>query len=458
MNPVDQDPNTGTNQASYPLPSHRLNRLARLGKLAGGMAGSVLYQGTKQWLQGETLNKQSLLLSSQNIQRLTNELAKMRGAAMKVGQLLSLDAGEIIPDELAEILAQLRNQAPAMPLSQLQSQLIASWGKDWITPFSQFSFYPIAAASIGQVHRAQLASGENLAIKIQYPGVANSITSDIDNLASLLRWSRLIPKEVDLAPILAEAKEQLLLEADYRHEMAGLAQMAKRIKSSDLAEDFLIPEVYTDHSNQAILTMSYMPGEAIETLINESQTTRNRLMTALFKLLFTELFSWQSMQTDPNFANFLYQADTQKIVLLDFGATRQFSREIAQGYQQLISAIQDDQHETMATAARQIGFFQETILPAQQATVLKLFQQACEPFCYKGEFDFAASDMLTRIKDQGMALSFEQNYWHSPPADALFFHRKLGGFYLLAAKLEAKVNLHALFEPYRCPNAKKPVE
>ncbi|AEG32058.1 ABC1 kinase family protein [Thiomicrospira cyclica] len=434
---------------SYPLPTHRLNRLARLGKVAGGMAGSIIYQGTKQWLQGEQPTKQSLLLSTQNIQRLTNELAKMRGAAMKVGQLLSLDAGELIPDELAVILAQLRNQAPAMPISQLQTQLAANWGNNWMAHFQQFSFYPIAAASIGQVHRAQTRAKEDLAIKIQYPGVANSIDSDVDNLASLLRWSRLIPKDVDLEPILAEAKQQLLLETDYENEAKALTKMAQQLADTDFEQHFAQPKVQTEFSNKAILAMEFMPGEPIETLAAAPQAVRDQLVSALFQLLFSELFVWQQMQTDPNFANFLYQADTQRIVLLDFGATRQFSPAIAEGYQQLISAAQDNNLAHMTEAARQIGFFQANILPAQQDTVVKLFKQACEPFCHNGKFDFAKSDMLARIKDQGMALSFEQNYWHSPPADALFFHRKLGGLYLLAAKLNARVNIQALFEPYR---------
>ncbi|AHF00727.1 ubiquinol-cytochrome C reductase [Thiomicrospira aerophila AL3] len=441
---------------SYPLPSHRLNRLARLGKVAGGMAGSILYQGTKQWLQGEKSTKQSLVLSSQNIQRLTDELAKMRGAAMKVGQLLSLDAGELIPDELATILAQLRNQAPSMPISQLQAQLNQHWGNNWMQAFSQFSFYPIAAASIGQVHRAHSLAGEDLAIKIQYPGVANSIDSDVDNLASLLRWSRLIPKDVDLAPILAEAKQQLLLETNYQHEAEALNTMATALKANDLNDYFVLPKVDQTLSNQAILAMSFMAGEPIETLANAPQATRDKLVTALFRLLLTELFDWQRMQTDPNFANFLYQADTQRIVLLDFGATRSFSADTALGYRQLISAAQDNRADKMANAARQIGFFQQNILPAQQDTVIELFKQACEPFCYHGAFDFAQSDMLARIKDQGMALSFEQNYWHSPPADALFFHRKLGGLYLLAAKLRARVDMHQVFAPYRINEAPTP--
>jgi predicted unusual protein kinase regulating ubiquinone biosynthesis (AarF/ABC1/UbiB family) len=431
------------------LPSHRLSRMARLGKLATGVAGSMLYQGSKQWLKGETPNKQDLLLSPQNLTRFSEELAKLRGAAMKVGQLLSMDAGDLIPPELNQILAGLRNQAPSMPLSQLQKQLNLHWGEDWSSHFKQFSFYPIAAASIGQVHRAITHDGEELAIKIQYPGVATSINSDVDNLATLLKWSRLIPSDVDLQPIIQEAKQQLLLEANYQHEAQALEMMHHKLEQHHLTERFAVPSLYPSHSNNQILSMSFMQGEPIENLKHKSQAERDQAMHHLFELLFLELFDWQRIQTDPNFANFLYQTDSRRIVLLDFGATRHYDSNIALSYQQLISAAIDNNLHTMENAAEAIGFFQKTILPEQKANVMQLFHQACEPIKTNTLYDFGNSDLITRIKQQGLALSFEQNYWHSPPADALFFHRKLGGLYLLAAQLGARVNLHELFMPYK---------
>jgi predicted unusual protein kinase regulating ubiquinone biosynthesis (AarF/ABC1/UbiB family) len=431
------------------LPSHRFSRMARLGKLASGVAGSMLYQGSKQWIKGETPSKQDLLLSPQNLTRFSQELAKLRGAAMKVGQLLSMDAGDLIPPELNQILAGLRNQAPSMPLSQLQKQLNLHWGEDWSSHFKQFSFYPIAAASIGQVHRAITHDGEELAIKIQYPGVATSINSDVDNLATLLKWSRLIPSSVDLQPIIHEAKQQLLLETDYQHEANALQTIKHKVEQHNLTARFTTPTLYPSHSNNQILSMSFMQGEPIENLKSKSQTERDQAMHHLFELLFLELFDWHWVQTDPNFANYLYQTDSQRIVLLDFGATREYNSNIALGYRQLISAAIDNNLPAMETAAAEIGFFQQTILPEQKTSVMQLFHQACEPIKTDSLFDFGNSDLITRIKQQGMALSFEQNYWHSPPADALFFHRKLGGLYLLAAQLGARVNLHQLFMPYK---------
>lgn len=437
------------NKISSTLPSHRLSRIARLGKLAGGVAGSMIYKGSKQWLKGETPTKQDLLLSPQNLQRFSQELAKLRGAAMKVGQLLSMDAGELIPPELNQILSSLRNQAPSMPLSQLQKQLKLHWGEDWDAHFQQFSFYPVAAASIGQVHRAMTQDNQVLAIKIQYPGVATSISSDVDNLAMLLKWSRLIPAEVDLQPIINEAKQQLLLEADYLHEAQALQATKNKLEQHKLTDRFVTPSLYPSHSNNHILSMSFMQGEPIENLKDKPQTERNRVMAHLFELLFLELFDWQQVQTDPNFANFLYQADTQRIVLLDFGASRKYDPKIALGYRQLISAAIDNNLGAMEKAAADIGFFQKNILPEQKANIMQLFQQACEPIKSPTAFDFAKSDLMAQIKQKGMTLSFEQNYWHSPPADALFFHRKLGGLYLLAAQLGAQVSLAKLFEPYK---------
>jgi predicted unusual protein kinase regulating ubiquinone biosynthesis (AarF/ABC1/UbiB family) len=141
---------------------------------------------------------------------------------MKLGQMLSLDAGDMLPAELTAILARLRDSAHHMPPAQLQKVLAAQWGADWRRRFVHFDPRPLAAASIGQVHRARLPDGRELAIKVQYPGVAESIDADVDNVATLLRLSNLLPASLDIAPLLAQAKHQLHEEADYVREAAQM--------------------------------------------------------------------------------------------------------------------------------------------------------------------------------------------------------------------------------------------
>ena len=184
------------------VPSSRLSRLASFGQLAGGVASGMLAEGVRRLANGERPQLSDLLLTPGNAMRVAEQLSRLRGAAMKLGQMISLDAGDLLPAELTSILARLRDSAHYMPPSQLNQVLTNEWGKDWRRRFVRFEATPIAAASIGQVHRAQLPDGRVIAIKVQYPGVANSIDADVDNVATLLRLSSLLPENLDIAPLL----------------------------------------------------------------------------------------------------------------------------------------------------------------------------------------------------------------------------------------------------------------
>lgn len=435
---------TRSNNSSK-VPANRLSRFGSLASLAGRVAGGMLAEGARQLAKGNIPAKKDMLFTTGNAKRVADQLAHLRGAAMKVGQLLSMDAGDMLPPALAEMLARLRSSANPMPVKQLAQVLKTEWGDNWQRNFSDFTFVPLAAASIGQVHHAYHDNGQRLAIKIQYPGVKDSIDSDVDNVATLLRISGLVPKEVDYQQLLAEAKIQLKNEADYLQEAAFLQQYRQNLSSNS---NFLIPEVLTELTTTNILVMSYVEGIPIEGLTELSQPERDRVMSLFFELLFRELFEFKLVQTDPNFANYQYNISTQQLVLLDFGACRQYSEPFSKGYQQLfMAALQHDQ-VAMLSALNSIGFFSQAILPEQQQAVLKLVQLACEPLQQDTAFNFGQSDLALRLREAGTALSMQQNYWHSPPADALFLHRKIGGLYLLAARLKAKVNIKALIAPY----------
>lgn len=435
------------NRNTAPVPAGRLSRLARIGTLATGVAGGMLAEGARQLAQGKRPRVGDLLLTPGNAKRVADQLAQLRGAAMKVGQLLSMDAGDLLPQELADILASLRADAKPMPLGQLAKVLETNWGKGWEARFQQFSFRPIAAASIGQVHSAHTKDGRHLALKIQYPGIRTSIDSDVDNVAALLRISGLIPKSVDYQPLLEEAKRQLHQEADYLQETAHMRHYQALLAGNP---DFLIADVHDDFTTANILAMNFVGGIPIESLSYAAQADRDRVVMLLMALLFREIFEFRLVQTDPNFANYRYDSQTRQLILLDFGATREYPAAVAEGYRQLMQGALEDDRAKMNQAAEQIGFFQAHILPAQREAVISLFRQACEPIRFSGLYDFGASSLATRIRDAGMALSLEQDYWHTPPADALFLHRKLGGLYLLAAKLRARVDVHGLFSAHLC--------
>ena len=428
------------------VPDGRWSRLARLGSLAGGVAGNMLAEGAKQFAQGKRPKINDLLLTPANARRVTGQLAQLRGAAMKVGQLLSMDGGELLPPELAEILSRLRADAIPMPMSQVVAVLNANWGEGWDRHFQQFSFTPMAAASIGQVHFGQRKDGRHLAIKIQYPGVRRSIESDVDNVASLLRVSGLLPRSLDIKPLLDDAKRQLHDEADYRREGACMMQFASLLADSD---EFMLPEMHDDLTTENILAMTRLDGVALDSLTHLDQAERNRIVSQLFRLLFREIFEFKLIQTDPNFANYQYAAESQRVILLDFGATRAYGDAMVDAYRRLMRGGIAGDRAAMNGATQDIGYFQADIKAHQREQVLDIFVLACEPLRHSGLYDFGNTDLAARIRDAGMVLGMDRDFWHTPPADALFLHRKLGGLYLLAAKLKARVPaqeiaLHAL--------------
>ncbi|WYK06797.1 AarF/ABC1/UbiB kinase family protein [Cereibacter sphaeroides f. sp. denitrificans] len=429
---------------ALPVPSGRISRLARFGSLASGIAGNVALQGARQLAQGRRPAMSELILTPANVARLAEELARMRGAAMKVGQLLSMDAGEMLPPELAAILARLRSDAHYMPPQQLRSVLTAAWGPDWQRRFRSFNVRPIAAASIGQVHRAMTKDGEDLAIKVQYPGVRRSIDSDVDNVAALLRLSGLVPKGLDVAPMLAEAKRQLHEEADYGREGRYLARFGDLLAGSP---EFCVPRLHEALTTRDVLAMSHVAGQPVEDLAEAPQDLRDRTMRLLIGLMFRELFEFGLMQTDPNFANYRHDAATGQVVLLDFGATRDIHPGMADGYRQLLRAGLASDLPGSEAAMRALGFLSDAVPPDLRALMMRMFEISMEPL-RAPVFDFGANDMALRLRDLGMEIGERREIHHLPPVETFYIQRKFGGMYLLASRLRARVAIGDLLYPH----------
>ncbi len=428
------------------VPRGRLARLARFGALAGGIAGRAAVQGARQWASGSRPDAAALLLTPANIGRITEELARLRGAAMKMGQLMSMDSGEFLPPELGQIMARLREDAQAMPPKQLKAVLDRNWGPGWLAKFDRYDVRPIAAASIGQVHRARLKDGRDLAVKVQYPGVRASIDSDVDNVGTLMRLSGLVPAHLDVASLLGEAKRQLHEEADYLREAGNLAEFGRLLAD---APEFQVPGLEAELTTVDVLAMEFLPGRPIEALADADPPLRDRVMTAMMALVMRELFEFRLMQTDPNFANYRWNAETGRIVLLDFGATRVVPQTVADAYRQLMCAGLDGDREAAHAAALTIGLFGADTDTASQKRVIEMFETAFAPIAAGALFDFGTTDVAARLRDDGLALAQDRSFWHLPPADTLFLQRKFGGLFLLGSRLKARVDVRALMLPWR---------
>ncbi len=423
------------------VPSGRLSRFSSFGQLAGGIAGGVLAEGARRLASGERPRMSDLLLTPGNARRVTNQLSKLRGAAMKLGQMISMDAGDFLPAELTAILARLRESAHFMPPVQLNKVLIAQWGPDWRRQFKHFEATPIAAASIGQVHRATLPDGTVLAVKVQYPGVADSIDADVDNVASLLRLSNLLPSTLDIAPLLAEAKKQLNEEADYVREAEQMRRYAGL-----LAEDhgFLVPAPYEALSGPRVLAMSFITGVSIEKLESQSQDIRDGAMTALLGLVLRELFEFGYMQTDPNFANFRWQADSGKIVLLDFGAARAIPAHTVDAYRRLMQAGLDEDPVALRDILIEVGFMSPVAFQRHQSALDNMISILIAHLGKPGLFDFADRSFIAEVRSHAETIASDRAAWHIPPADTLFVQRKVSGTALLAIKMGVKLPLREM--------------
>ena len=432
-------------RSSRAVPTSRLSRIGRLGSLAGRIAGNVVSQGAGQLLKGEKPALSSLLLTPKNISNIADQLASMRGAAMKLGQLISMDAGDFLPEELAVILGRLRDDADPMPKDQLIATLNQSWGEKWQDDLLYFSFAPIAAASIGQVHKVITMDGRMLAVKVQYPGVKKSIDSDVDNVATLIKLTGLVPKALDINPLLQEAKAQLHQEADYVREADMLNRYRALVESTDIqskgSKAFVIPQTFAPLTTSTVLAMDFIEAQDLDALLNEPQDVRDAVMTALMTLFFNEIFHFKLLQSDPNLANYQFKPDTKEIVLLDFGATRDVPDAISAQYQALLNSAAANDRAMMQQAAFRIGLIDESHSQTQVDAVINIGMEACEAIRCEGAYDFGQSDLIARLHEKGMALTMEHNFWHTPPVDALFIHRKLGGLFLLAKRLKAKVDM-----------------
>jgi aarF domain-containing kinase len=377
--------------------------------------------------------------------RLVTKLSKMRGAALKLGQMISFQDSKMLPGPIQEVLQRVQDRADYMPPSQRNKVLSANLGPEWRNLFSSFEEKPLAAASIGQVHSAVLKStGAKVAVKVQYPGVADSIDSDLNNLAVLLTASRLLPKGLFLDKTIANARTELAWECDYIRE----AECGRRFEQllADETDVFLVPKVYPEASGRQVLTMEFMEGIGVTRVKSFSQEQRDWIGTQILRLCLREIIEFKFMQTDPNWTNFLYNAQTNKLELLDFGASREYPEEFIKKYTQLLAAASRFDRETVRDMSIDLGYLtgheSKTMLDAHIASVLTL----AEPFLDSSPevYDFEDQTITDRVKELIPVMIRER--LAPPPEETYSLHRKLSGAFLLCARLGSRVRCRELFE------------
>ena len=351
----------------------------------------------------------------------------------------------MLPKPIHDVLQRVQDSADYMPPAQRDSVLAGELGSDWRDLFESFEEKPMAAASIGQVHGAVLKSnGQRVAIKVQYPGVANSISSDLDNLSLLLTASRLLPKGLYLDKTIANARVELAWECDYIRE----AECAKKFKAllSDDGNTFTVPTIYDEVSGKQVLTMERMEGQAVTKAQNLGQDRRDWIGTQILRLCLREIVEFRYMQTDPNWTNFLYNHQSGKLELLDFGATREYDQKFIDLYIQNLAAASRGDRDACRDISEQLGYLTGYESQAMQSAHIDSIMTLAEPFTESAPsvYDFSDQTITERVKDLIPLMIRER--LAPPPEETYSLHRKLSGAFLLCARLGSRVKCKELFE------------
>lgn len=400
--------------------------------------------GLSKVVKGQSPTWKSLIYSDSNIDRIAQKFSQMRGAALKIGQMMSFQDDKVLPKELYQILSRVQNSAHYMPHRQLEKMMKGELGPDWQAKFSSFDRVPIAAASIGQVHNAVLKTGEKVVVKVQYPGVKDSIDSDLNNLLMLLAASRLLPKGLFLDKTVANSRTELKWECDYVRESRALQKFEELLKDDPV---FVVPHVYSELTSTNIITMARMEGTEIMKLPKDtSQEVKNFISENIMRLCLEEIATFQYMQTDPNWANFLYNEKTGKIELLDFGASRPFPSKFITNYRKLLTLATVKDREGVRKVSQELGYLtgleSQAMVDAHVDSVLTLG----EPFYGPPDqaFSFKDQTVSDRIRSN-ISLMLNERLC-PPPEETYSLHRKFSGIFLLCARMGASVHCAKLFQ------------
>lgn len=421
--------------------------MARMGMVAGTQfAGHTV----GKFLRGREDNKaQDRAFYIKQAEYIADELGRLKGSVMKVGQMLSVYGQYFMPPEVVEVLRSLQDDSPPVAWSDLEPQLIARLGRERRDEL-EIDPEPLAAASLGQVHRGRRKSdGRELCIKVQYPHLADAIDSDIRTLTRIIRMAHIVPRGIDLTAIMEEVREMIYHEVDYDRELRLTREFAERLADDDR---FVVPEVFPEYSTDTVLVTSYEQACHVQSTAvqNLSRERRNRLAKHALHLFLKEFFDWGVVQTDPHFGNYkvrVREDGQDQMVLLDFGATRDFAPRFLNAYYDLVTGafernpqrliegaigidlLRRDSPQSVFDAFADVGFlmvepFAETLPP--------------ELMTANGEYRWGESDLPFRIS-RAVSKAAISRWFRIPPREIVFLHRRMGGVFVLLAVLDAEI-------------------
>lgn len=388
-------------------------------------------------------------------EKLADALGSLKGSVMKAGQMLSLYAQYFLPPEAVDVLAGLQEDTQPVAWTVIEPVLRGALTSARMAELD-IDPEPLAAASLGQVHRARRRrDGAELVLKVQYPGVAAAIDSDIATLARLVGMTRLAPSGLDMSLVFDELREMLYREVDYQHEADCTTAFAERLAGD---ARYIVPRIYPEYSSRQVLAMSWEPGVSLRAPVVRTlpQEQRNALGEAFVDLFLREFFDWGMVQTDPHFGNYrlrLVDGEAPRLVLLDFGATRRFDATFITGYRDILAGGLLGPHSRIEAGARHIGLVDARFPAEAMDAFAELVELVMEPFRLPGEegahpvlmtaggaYRYGASDLPPRV-GQKIARNALTRHFRVPPREVVFLHRRLAGVFMACAALDAELAL-----------------
>jgi len=409
-------------------------RFVKMGGLVGRVGVSMVGQQAVGLLRdgpAKRLKKAENMV--RNAARIAETLGEMKGAAMKVGQMLSLHEG-LLPPEVSAVLSVLQKEAPSVSFEVMERELRSEL-ENFDALFESLEPEAFAAASIGQVHRGVLKDGRQVAVKIQYPDVDRMVEADLKNLKALLGNLVSLVTDIDFEPIWEEVRERLFEELDYLKEADNIRRMAAM--HTELPE-IIVPDVVQEATTRRVLTMEFVDGIPPDEAASDHypEHLRDQWGVTLFEFTLRGLFEHRFLHADPNFANFAFREDG-KVAVYDYGCMKEISEDIAAGYARLIDAVVHRRKAAIPGILLDMGAFKEGGAPLPRALTdpyVDLVQdivRASPPYTFGDD-----ASIYESLYELGMS-SWQDATDIRFPSDAVFIDRTLGGLFGNLGKLGA---------------------
>jgi predicted unusual protein kinase regulating ubiquinone biosynthesis (AarF/ABC1/UbiB family) len=433
------------------IPKGRIRRSAKLGSIVG--VQGARYAGTKATNVARSEEGGKEKLEQRHLEtamKMVGALGQMKGAAMKLGQFASFIDTEFIPDEYREIyqeqLAKLRTSAPPMPWEKVEAVLAEEFdGEPLSELFADIEQEAFAAASIGQVHRAELPDGRRVAVKVQYPGIAEALDADLRNAGTIVRLARALAPGLDAKAIAQELRERVMEELDYEYEAQNQRSFARAYRDHPF---IYVPEVVTRLSRRRVLVTELVEGIDFEQIKELPHEERSRFGEIVFRGSFGSIYHLRHFNADPHPGNYILMADG-RVAFLDFGMTKKLDHEQIVLEQRVIDAAFHNDPERFRSALHELGFIKNpSKLDAER--LMEHMMAVSGWFVEDREVEISPQRVMKIIESTNDPRSeyYDLMRRESMPADELMGRRMEIGVVAVLGQLRAKRNWHRIMREW----------